>query len=311
MTKYKIIHNPTADKGVSVKMIPQIDQLLRKHDLDFGIVHTEYPWHAAELAWQAVEEGYDIVVAAGGDGTANEVINGLMLAKESGTGEAIMGVIPIGRGNDFAFGMDIPLDIEASIEALAKAEHRAVDIGCISGGFYPEGRYFGNGVGIGFDAVVGFLANENPYLHGFMSYLWAAIKTVFLYFNAPKVEIALDNEKITRYALMVSIMNGQRLGGAFYMAPQSITTDGLLDICIVDQVSRPRIFVLISKFMQGSQYGEKDVLKKHSSKIVVTALEGTLPAHADGETMDTDANQITAELLPGQIELICKPVDKE
>jgi len=303
--KYKVILNPTADKGSSVQHIPQIDHMLRQHHIDFGIIHTEYPWHAAELTWQAVEEGYDVVVAAGGDGTANEVLNGLMLAKSAGLKLPIMGVLPIGRGNDFAYGMGIPTNLEASIEALVKAESKPVDVGRITGGIYPEGRFFGNGVGIGFDAVVGFIANQTPNLHGFMSYLVAALKTIFLYFKAPKVRIEMDEETIDQPALMVSIMNGRRMGGAFYMAPHSIVDDGYLDICIANQVSRAKIFALIGKFMKGSQYGDRDIQKKQTRKITVSGLDGDkLPIHADGETLCTDCEAVSIELFPRQVELI-------
>jgi diacylglycerol kinase family enzyme len=92
MARYKIIVNPTAGRGAGKRAVPLIEQTLRDYDLDFDLVHTEYPWHAAELAQQAATTGYDIVVAVGGDGTANEVLNGLMLARQEGEGSAAMGV---------------------------------------------------------------------------------------------------------------------------------------------------------------------------------------------------------------------------
>ena len=97
-----------------------------------------------------------MVVAAGGDGTLNEVLNGLMCASTSQDDRPALGTIPIGRDNDFSFGMDVPHDIEAVCQLLASGECRPIDVGLVKGGDYPEGRYFGNGVGIGFDAVVGF-----------------------------------------------------------------------------------------------------------------------------------------------------------
>lgn len=213
--------------------------MLQSHGLDFDVVRTERPWHAAELAEQAALSGYDVVVAVGGDGTANEVLNGLMLAKQAGAeGDVAMGVLSVGRGNDFAFGVGVPRDLAAGCRVLAQGHRRAIDVGRVVGGLYPQGRYFGNGVGIGFDAVIGFEALKMTRLHGFVSYIVAALKTIFLYFQAPLVRIEYDGQTITQPSLMVSIMNGRRLGGGFMMAPQAKLDDGLFDLCIADQVSR-------------------------------------------------------------------------
>jgi YegS/Rv2252/BmrU family lipid kinase len=304
MTKYKIIVNPISGRGTGEESIPQIKEHLRKADLDFDLIPTERPWHAAELAQQAVADGFDVVVSAGGDGTANEVINGLMQAKESGTGTAVMGVLTVGRGNDFAFSMGIPTELEAGFQTLTKNRHRTIDIGKVTGGLFPEGRYFGNGVGIGFDAVVGFEALKMKRLHGFASYIVAALKTIFLYFKAPKVKINYNDEEITLSALMVSTMNGIRMGGGFMMAPNGVSDDGVFDLCIAKQVSRPQIFALIGRFMQGTQSSHEAIITAQTKNISVSAVEGVLPAHADGETLCVDGAELSIELLPRQIDLI-------
>ena len=307
MTTYKIIVNPTSGRGIGGDSIPRIQQLFRDNNLDFDLVTTEKPWHAVELARQAVVDGFDIVVSAGGDGTANEVINGLMQAKDSSGDTAAMAVLTVGRGNDFAFSMGIPTELEAGFRTLLKNHRRKIDIGKVSGGLFPEGRYFGNGVGIGFDAVVGFEALKMKRLHGFASYIVAALKTIFLYFQAPKVQIQLEDEEFTLSALMVSIMNGRRMGGGFMMAPAGVSDDGVLDLCIARQVSRPQIFALIGRFMAGTQASHEAILTKQSAKMMVTAIEGVLPAHADGETLCTAGTQLSIELLPNQIDLIILP----
>jgi len=307
MTKYKFIVNPTSGRGTGEESIPIIKKMLSETGLEYDLVRTEKPWHAAELAQQAVANDFDVVVSAGGDGTANEVINGLMQAKESGVGSVTMGVLSVGRGNDFAFSMGIPTEIESGFQTLTKNYRRSIDIGKVTGGLYPEGRYFGNGVGIGFDAVVGFEALKMKRLHGFASYIVAALKTIFLYFEAPKVRINYDGEEITLSALMVSIMNGIRMGGGFMMAPKGITNDGVFDLCIAKQVSRPQIFALIGRFMQGTQASHEAILTPQAQKIYVHAVDGVLPAHADGETLCVDGTELSIEILPGQIDLIVAP----
>jgi YegS/Rv2252/BmrU family lipid kinase len=317
MPKYKIIVNPTAGRGAGEQSIPHVERMLNEYGLDFDLVRTERPWHAAELAQEAVAAGYDVVVAVGGDGTANEVLNGLMRAKRVGESASqregcAIGILCVGRGNDFAYGMGIPADLEAGCRALAQGHRRTVDVGKVTGGLYPQGRYFGNGVGIGFDAVVGFEAVKMTHLTGYPSYIVAVLKTVFLYYQAPLAKIEYDGQTITQPSLMVSIMNGQRMGGGFFMAPQGQPNDGLFDLCIARQVSRTRIFGLIPHFMRGTQATQEPVTMGQAQKVVVTAVEGALPAHADGETLCTEGQRLELELLPSQIEIIClSPEDIE
>lgn len=304
MPTYKLIVNPVSGRGHTIKMLPVIESKLKEAGLDYGTVVTERPWHAALLAEQAVYDGFDTVVAVGGDGTSNEVINGLMAAKKNGK-NAVMGVLSVGRGNDFAFGAGVPTDCDNACRALSDYHTRRIDIGWVKGGLVPEGRYFGNGVGIGFDAVVGFESLKVRPLTGFIGYLVAALRTIYLYFDAPEVIVQLDGETLQQNALMVSIMNGKRMGGGFMMAPDGNSEDGYLNICLVDQVTRPEIFRLIPRFMKGTQFGHPAVKAIKTSQISVTGLNGaSLPAHADGETVNLDGKHLEIRILPQELELI-------
>jgi YegS/Rv2252/BmrU family lipid kinase len=305
MTKYKIVANPISGRGNGERHIPDIEGAFRKSGLEFSLVRTEYPGHAVKLTQQAVAEGYDYVIASGGDGTVNEVINGLMLAKKAGLAKAGMGVITVGRGNDFAFSMGVPGGWEACCELIAKGVKREIDIGLVTGGDFPEGRYFGNGVGIGFDAVVGFIAVKLKPLSGFASYIVAALETIFLYYKAPLVRIELDEaDVITQPSLMVSIMNGRRLGGGFMLAPNGLADDNKFDLNIVEQASKFQNLLLMLRYIQGKQAGHPKIKLCQANKVVVTALEGVLPAHADGETLCLEGSRLVVEILPRQIELI-------
>jgi diacylglycerol kinase family enzyme len=216
-----------------------------------------------------------------------------------------MGILCVGRGTDFAYGMDIPADLEGGCRALAQGHRRTVDVGKVTGGLYPQGRYFGNGVGIGFDAVVGFEAVKMTHLTGYPSYIVAVLKTVFLYYQAPLTKIEYDGQTITQPSLMISIMNGQRMGGGFMMAPEGKPDDGLFDLCIAREVSRARIFGLIPHFIRGTQATQEPIRMEQARRVVVTAIEGALPAHADGETLCTEGQRLEMELLPRQIEILC------
>ncbi len=302
MGKYRLIVNPAAGGGTSEQFLPEIERTLGELGLEFDLVRTERPWHAVELAQTAAAEA-DVVVAVGGDGTANEVLNGLMLAKKAGD-TAAMGVLCVGRGNDLAFGMGIPTEWSHGCRTLAADRRRTVDVGHVVGGDFPNGRYFGNGIGIGFDAVVGFVAARFKHLRGFIGYFVAAVKTIFVYFTAPKVHLEYDENSVDLHALMVSVMNGTRMGGGFMMAPNGKPDDGTFDLCIARQVSRPRIFALMLKFMKGTQFDHPSISDGQAKRLVVTAVEGTLPAHADGETLCTDGERLEIEIIPSALQVV-------
>jgi len=305
MHRYKIIVNPVSGRGAGGYSIPIIERIFSLSKTDYELVMTEKPLHASILSRNAESEGFDVVVAVGGDGTANEVLNGLMQAKEKNGVTCSMGVVTVGRGNDFAYGANMALGLRESCHSILNGNTHTIDIGMVTGGDYPQGRYFGNGVGIGFDAVVGFTAAKMKRLSGFPSYLVSAIKTIFLYYHAPLVQIDFNEHSLQLNSLMISIMNGKRMGGGFMMAPHASTEDGLLDVCIAREVSKARIFTLIPHFLRGTQATQAEIQTYQAGKICVTALKGSLPVHADGETICTEGHQLQFELLPKQLDIIC------
>jgi diacylglycerol kinase (ATP) len=305
MNKYLVILNPSAAKGAAIKKKPEIEKHLQAAGLDYTLIVSEKPGAPMALAKEAFDKGYDFVVAAGGDGTSNEIINGLMEAKLEGQKIPSLGVIPAGRGNDFAVSMGIPGDLAGAVKAIADGKTRTIDIGQVTGGNYPEGKFFGNGIGIGFDTIVGFEAAKLPsFLSGMPGYLIAAIKTIFLYFKAPLLRVVLDHETIEQPCLIVSVMNGKRMGSSFKMAPRSKPDDGLFNLMMVGQVSRLRVIKLIGKIMAGTQEGQPAVKMPLTSALEITALTGSLPVHADGETICEKGDHLSVRIFPKQIDLI-------
>jgi diacylglycerol kinase (ATP) len=228
----------------------------------------------------------------------------LMRARAAGFNKTAFSILPVGTGNDMHFGLSRHTGLEDGIRALAEGHRRKIDVGLVRGGDYPEGRYFANGIGIGFDAVVGFEAAKIRWATGLPVYLMAVLKTVFLYFNAPKVEITLDSESFVQPSLMTSIMNGRRMGGGFMMAPEGSPEDGWLDLCIVSQASRVRLFQLIPHFLKGTQATQPEIRMKRSKTIKVRALDGSLPVHSDGETLCYKGQSLEIELIPAALDFI-------
>jgi diacylglycerol kinase (ATP) len=304
-TKPIIIYNPTAGGGKAGRILPRVRALLDQLGFAYDLALTEYAGHAEDLSCQAAEEGRPLVVAAGGDGTLNETLNGLMQSSVNGNGRAALGVLPIGRGNDFAFSMGIPKELEQACQTLAQGQRRVVDVGLVTGGDYPQGRYFGNGVGLGFDTVVGFEAAKMRWL-GVGSYLVGVLKTMFLYAHAPIYEIEYEGQTFRQPYLMISIMNGKRMGGAFLTAPQADPGDGRFDLCLSGQVPQTSIPFVAVKFLQGTQAGHPAVKMDFARKITVRAITGNIPAHADGETICEAGQEITVELLPAALQLVTR-----
>jgi diacylglycerol kinase (ATP) len=297
-----LIANPISGRGAGARAVDPVSEQLRGAGVPFDVVRTERPWHAAELAAGAGGDGWEAVVAIGGDGTANEVLNGLMqIPKQQ---RPAMGIIAVGRGNDFAFGMGVLPGVAEGCRAVLSGHRRRIDVGRVTGGLYPQGRYFGNGIGIGFDAVVGFEALKLAPLSGFASYIVAALKTISVYDHGPLLRIELDGQARVQETLMVSVMNGRRMGGGFHMAPKGDPGDGLFDVCIAGQVTRGRILSLIPHFLKGDQEGQPAISVARCRQVRVVAEKGVLPAHADGETLCVDGHELQAELLPAQLEVL-------
>jgi YegS/Rv2252/BmrU family lipid kinase len=304
---YKIILNPAAGNGNGKNAQPQIELLFKQHNLSYSLVQTERPGHGIELTRQAVKQGYDVVVAVGGDGTVNELVNGLMESKREGVALPPLGVLCVGRGNDFAGSMGIPEDLAGGVQALASGARRTVDIGRVTGGNYPLGRYFANCVGVGFDAITTIEVHKLPRWGGYLAFMVAVLKTVFLYNKAPLARIEYDKNVITQRSLLISIMNGRRLGGGFLMAPNSLPDDGMLDLCIAEQMSSLAVIKMIPHFTRGDQATQPTIKTGRAARISISSQDGPLPAQTDGEIICVDGSHLEVEVIARQLEIICNP----
>jgi diacylglycerol kinase (ATP) len=286
LKRYIVILNPIAGKGHAIRRRPDIEQFFSEQKLDHEILITERPGHAIALAEYYGSLNDTVVVAAGGDGTCNEVINGLMHAvRKNESIKPSFGVLAIGRGNDFAYGADVPADLERDLQRIHQGKALVMDVGEVRGGDYPDGRFFGNGVGIGFDAIVGFEAARMNHIHGGMAYTLAALKTLIKYPAAPELEITYNGQQHMFSPALVSIMNGRRMGGSFFMAPEGIMNDGLFDICMTHQGPRGRLLGAMLDYTKGKQDQRSDTMTDRSAHVRIRALKGSMAVHADGETI--------------------------
>ncbi|MDR2376443.1 MAG: diacylglycerol kinase family lipid kinase [Treponema sp.] len=304
-SKLLIILNPVAGKGKAIKEYPKIDRFLNERKVDYEIVVTTGPGHALEIAKNCAAGNGTIVVAAGGDGTNNEVINGLLSRKDPPPEPPLLGIIPVGRGNDFAYSARIPENLNEALEVLLRKKISPLDAGLVTGGRFPEGRYFVNGVGIGFDTKVGFEAAKMKSIHSALSYALGAIITVARFEEPPLLEIRYNETTVTIPAALVSVVNGRRMGGMFFMGPNAVLDDGLLDICTVRQPpTRRRLIQIVFRYPTGTQAECEETFMDRGAAFHLKALKGGMAAHCDGETVCEDGKELTITCRPGALRLI-------
>lgn len=300
--KVKIILNPMADMGNAWRVARDLRSItVEQGGVDWS--GTVYPGHAIELAKQAGEQGYDMVIAMGGDGTVHEVVNGIMQLPEDK--RPILGVVPVGSGNDFGHAIGVP---KQSDHALAHALHgqpSAIDLGVMTD---ESGRreYFDNTLGIGFDAIVTIRSHRLPLLRGFLMYLTAVIQTIFLNHDPARVTFETEKEQWQEDVLMTTICNGGREGGGFMLSPDSNITDGVLEYLTVQNVSRAMMFRLVPEFMKGTHRRFKQIRMGECKKLTMIA-DRPLYIHADGEiytSFGSNLRKVSFEVLPNALKVV-------
>ncbi len=302
--KVKLILNPMADMGRAWKTANDLRPIAQEFKGELSWSGTVYPTHAIELAKQAAEEGCDMVIAMGGDGTVHEVVNGLMQVPEEK--RPVMGIVPIGSGNDFAYSIGLT---QRPAHALAHALHggniQPVDIGLMTD---EHGRreYFDNTLGIGFDAVVTIRSHRLPIVKGFLMYLTAVIQTIILNHNPARMRIETEAEKWEQNVIMLTLCNGPREGGGFMLSPNSKNNDGKMEFLTVNKVSRGMMFRLVPEFMKGTHMRFKQI---RMGEFKTFSLTSDLPLyiHADGEIFTSFGSNLRNagfEILPQALKVV-------
>jgi len=267
-------------------------QALKAAGMAFDLVETRQPREAVGLAERAAHD-YDVVIAAGGDGTVHEVVNGLLRA---GSGAAL-GVLPLGSGDDFAK----MLPARDAVERIVHGAPRAFDAGRIVAG---ATRYFANGMDIGFGAHAARNVRRVPRpFTGVGAYLGALAMTLVRY---PKLVVSLQldgGEAFTQTTAMTAVMNGRAFGGSFHVCPEARADDGELDLLIADGVGRLAILGLVPRIMRGAHGGDPRLRLVRAKRVV---LESAVPllVEADGEIAFEDARRLEIEILPGALRVL-------
>ena len=298
----KLIVNPNADRGQAWRQASDLRPIID----EFGGADwsgTVYPTHALELAQKAGEEGYELVIAVGGDGTVHEVINGLMrVPKEK---RPRLGVVPLGTGNDFAHAAGFSSNPTAAIRQILTGNPKQVDIGMLRDNL-GRVEYFDNTIGIGFDATVTIRSRKFVYLRGFLVYFLAVLQTILLNHEAIHLTVKSDQETWEETMLMIALCNGPREGGGFSVAPDATINDGVLEYAAIREVSRPMMLRLLPEVMNGTHPRFPQVRMGKFTTIELKA-DRPLVIHIDGEIFSgfgSDVRSLSVEILPGDLTLI-------
>lgn len=300
--KVKIILNPVADMGNAWRVANDLRPIIA----EYGRAEwsgTVYPTHATELARQAGEQGYGRVIAIGGDGTVHEVVNGLMQVPKSG--RPVLGVVPVGSGNDFAHAAGIPLEPDRALHHALHAAASAIDVGRITD---EHGRqeYFDNTLGIGFDAVVTIRSHKLPLVRGFLMYLTAVLQTIIVNHHPAAMAIRTESETWEESTIMFTLCNGPREGGGFLVAPEARVDDGLLHYVTIGKVSRAMMLRLVPEVMRGTHARFSQVRMGTCKKLSITS-DRPMYIHADGEIYTSFGSRLTRvdfEILPKALRVV-------
>lgn len=307
--KWLVIVNPAASIGKCGKDWPEIQHILTSEGLDFEAVLTTHPGHAIELARDGItENGYKKIISIGGDGTNNEVINGIFSQQRFSTNEITMGVIPVGTGNDWRRTFGMPIDYLENIKTIKNGHVIHHDIGKVT--YYnngdPRERFFLNAAGTGLNESVCDRTNKlkSEGKGGSVRYMINTASCLFS-FKCVRIKLEVDDQEVfDDEILSLSVGNGKFNGGGMMMMPNAIPDDGLFDITVVRKVGMLKFAANISNIYDGTFVDKlKEVSLYRGKKIRVISI----PAHqllleTEGETLTN--SPFDFEMLPGAINMV-------
>ena len=292
------IINPIAGNGFAASYADTIKAMIKKHSIDAKLAFTEKRGHATKITRDCVNQGFDHIIGVGGDGTFNEIVQALVNKKG-----VTFGAVSAGTGNDFITILGFSDHFtEQDWETFFQEHTILMDVGRCND------RYFINGMGLGYDAQVAFenyeAENSRTVKGGGKSkYWWHILKTLVVY-KEKEMRITVNDEQNTKKSFLNTIANGRRLAGGFYLTPKAIANDGLLDVCMIDELSVPgRVKELLRVMKQA--HTEDEVVNYFSTDKLLFEFDEEVPAHLDGEMYF--GSKFDISILPGHLKTIYNP----
>lgn len=300
--RVKVILNPYANRWGAKGQAQATVEAFRAAGVECDLVITETAGQGTPLAEAAAREGFDAVIAAGGDGTINEVINGVIRA--AGDGPTVpFGIMPLGTANDFNLMAGLPNTIEDSVRVIAGGRTRRIDAGQVEAST-PEAtiiRYFINNSAAAMEPMVTIENIKMTRLSGEIRYIVALLRALAR-LKPWSMKLTWDGGGYEGPTYLLSVCNSPRTGG-FMMAPGAVLDDGLLDMVFAPQVSKGTVIAILLKLMRGEHIHHPAVTFRRVTAIDLTSVPGT-PLHSDGELFTESADRVSYRVLPGKVTLL-------
>lgn len=299
--KIIILTNPSAGGGKARRDLDAVVDVLRRRGEAPQILESRGAKHLVELAHEVRTEKPDVIVSAGGDGTLQHVLNGLF------PGEVPLGIIPLGRGNDFARGLGIFTDPRAAAELLLKGKMRVIDLALAGHGESLPGQtesqpiVFAGIAGVGFDSVVNRYVNERARLfRGRFVYAWSLMRCLGTYCPQP-IELTSDTQNFSGDVMFAVVGNNATYGGGVRISPRAVLDDGLLDVCIVPAMSKWELLRWVPSAYRGEHLAHSGIIYFKARRITLKS-SARLELFADGEFL-TEL-PATIEVLPRALRVL-------
>ena len=293
--RVKVILNPYGGLLTEQTKVALVEPALQQVGLNYDLQMSNHPQHCLELARQAAQEGWPVVVAAGGDGLINQVLNGLMqVTREAEAG--ILGIIPLGTANDLADMLALPRDVVAACQRIAEGQTRLIDVGQVNG------HYFINNSAVGLEPVVTILHERMRQIKGKWRYILAALTSIATA-KPWLMRLTWGQSQYEGPVSLVSIGNSPRTGGSFYLTPNAELDDGLLDFVYDTGVSRWQMLWLLPQTLKGTHIHHARVTYLRTTSLSITSARPT-PIQADGEVFDKGATEINYQIIPHKLRVI-------
>lgn len=280
-SKILIIANPAAGANRATKIIPLVEDVLKNKGIDYALEITQCKGDEISIARDGIRKGFKLIAALGGDGTVNQVVNGIV-----GSG-VTLGIIPAGTGSDLVKTLNIPVKIEDAVAVLLNGREHLIDIGEIKGKTWKESRYFINIAGIGIDAVtVKELEYAKTIFKGKLAYFYALFRALKKY-RGLTLKIKMKDINISVLAYLTAVANGRFFGSGFKITPDADISDGLFDVCIVERVGIIKTLLNLTKVIKGSHTKIPEV-KMYRGDNVIISSDSPMPVEIDGEVGKDD-----------------------
>jgi YegS/Rv2252/BmrU family lipid kinase len=285
--EWLVIVNPNAGKGRGRKDWKEISGFLVKENIQFSAYFTESKGHAINLTIKAIASGFRKIITVGGDGTLNEVLNGVYLNDACPPIDMLLSLIPVGTGNDWGRMFGIPLDYEKAVKIISTNKTMVHDVGMVSfhNGNEKLNRYFINIAGLGFESVVVRKTNiqKDKGYGGKLIYFYNLLTSLLTYRNT-KAEIEIDGEKTNANIFSVNIGNGRYCGGGMRQTPDALPDDGLLDVTVISGMGKFEIIRNLKILYDGTILSHPKI-KGYKCKNVKISSDSVIYTEADGESL--------------------------